>query len=114
MRARVKQLVINARDPRGQVRFWTEILGGEPVDRAHGWSHVNAPDSLRLAFQPDLQEKDGRNRLHLDLEVDDIEAAVARAAALGASRVGGVVTDEAGSFQVMHDPEGNEFCFVHD
>ncbi len=32
---------------------------------------------------------------------------------LGAVRVGGLVVDEQGSFQVLRDPEGNEFCFVH-
>ncbi|MEJ5946918.1 VOC family protein [Pseudokineococcus basanitobsidens] len=114
MRARVEQLVINARDPRALVRFWAQILGGEPVDRARGWSHVEVPGSLRMAFQPDPDVKGGRNRLHPDLEVDDIEVAVARAVGLGAVRVGEVVTDEAGSFQVMQDPEGNEFCLVHD
>ncbi|WP_433283110.1 VOC family protein [Pseudonocardia xinjiangensis] len=35
-----------------------------------------------------------------------------RARPAGAIRSGGVVTDAHGSFQVMLDPEGNEFCFV--
>jgi len=114
MQARVEQLVINARHPRELVRFYAQLLGGHPVDRARGWSHVQVPESLRLAFQPASEDKDGRNRLHLDLEVDDIEIAVGRATAIGAVRAGDVVTDDAGSFQVMRDPEGNEFCFVSD
>ncbi|MEJ5914920.1 VOC family protein [Pseudokineococcus sp. 1T1Z-3] len=115
MKARLEQLVIDARDPRVLVRFWAEVLGGEPVDRARGWSHVAVPGSLRLAFQPDPEGKSSRNRLHLDLEVDDIEAAVEQAVELGALRVvGGTVTGETGSFHVMQDPKGNEFCFVHD
>ena len=40
--------------------------------------------------------------------------AVLEAERLGARRVAGVVVDEQGSFQVVQDPEGNEFCFVHD
>jgi hypothetical protein len=39
-------------------------------------------------------------------------AAVARARELGATEVGSVVIDEQGSFQVMTDPEGKEFCLV--
>ncbi|MBV9026600.1 MAG: hypothetical protein JO362_23020 [Streptomycetaceae bacterium] len=46
------------------------------------------------------------------MSVDDIEAAATAAVCLGAARVGEMVTDDQGSFQAMHDPEGNEFCFV--
>ena len=35
------------------------------------------------------------------------------AIAIGASRVGEVVYDEMGGFQVMADPEGNEFCLIN-
>jgi hypothetical protein len=36
------------------------------------------------------------------------------ARALGGTRAGAVVTDDAGSSQVVHHPEGDEFCFVRD
>lgn len=109
---RLEQIVVNANDPRSLVRFWAALLDTEPVDRAHGWSHVEPATAPRMSFQPVPEGKTGRNRLHLDFEVDDIEAAVAKALELGATREGAVRTDEQGSFQVMHDPEGNEFCFV--
>lgn len=114
MRARLDQIVIDCREPRSLVRFWTALLGGEPVDRAHNWSHADPPGFPRLAFQPVPESKTAKNRLHLDIEVDDIPTATTEAIRLGAVRVGGVVADEQGSFQVMHDPEANEFCFVHD
>ena len=53
-----------------------------------------------------------KNRVHLDVEVADIAAATAEAEALGASRVGDLHADTAGSFQVLLDPEGNEWCVV--
>lgn len=112
MRARLDQIVIDARDPRSVVRFWSALLGGEPVDRAHGWSHVEVPGVARLAFQPVPEPRTAKNRVHLDLEVADIAAATHEAERLGATRLGALVTDEQGSFQVMADPEGNEFCFV--
>jgi predicted enzyme related to lactoylglutathione lyase len=74
---------------------------------------VEPPDGVRMSFQPVPERKDVKNRLHLDFEVEDIEAAIVKAVSLGAEREGMVVTDEKGSFQVMRDPEGNEFCFVH-
>jgi predicted enzyme related to lactoylglutathione lyase len=65
-----------------------------------------------MSFQPVPEPKAVKNRLHLDVEVHDIEDEAVRCVGLGASRVGSVVTDESGSFQVMLDPEGNEFCLV--
>jgi hypothetical protein len=114
MRARLDQIVVDCLQPKALVRFWAGLLGGQPVDRALNWSHVEPPGFARLAFQPVPEGKIVKNRLHLDIEVDDIEAAVTQAVRLGAVRVGAVVTDEQGSFQVMRDPEGNEFCFVCD
>lgn len=112
MRLRLAQIVIDARDPAGLVRFWAALAGGTVVDRAHGWSHVEPPGLPKLSFQPAPEPPTGKNRLHLDLLVDDIAAAVGVAHALGAIASGAPVTDEQGAFQVMTDPEGNEFCFV--
>jgi predicted enzyme related to lactoylglutathione lyase len=55
--------------------------------------------------------KVAKNRLHLDVAVDTLPEAAVRAVELGA-RIGELVTDDQGSFQVMTDPEGNEFCLV--
>lgn len=112
MRARLEQIVIDSNDPATLVRFWAGLLGGEPVDREYNWSHVEPPEGIRMSFQPVPEQKNQKNRLHLDIEVDDIEAAVIKAVNLGAHREGVMHTDEQGSFQVMRDPEGNEFCFV--
>ncbi|MEW9547763.1 VOC family protein [Nonomuraea sp. NPDC050783] len=112
MDARVSQIVVDCRDPRSLVRFWAALLGGDPVDRARGWSHVEPPGGVRMAFQPVAEDKAVKNRLHLDIEAGPLEPAVTRALELGATRVGKPVTDDQGSFQLMADPEGNEFCLV--
>lgn len=109
---RLNQIVVDCLEPARLVRFWAALLGGEPVDREHGWAHVAPPGWPRISFQPVPEAKAVKNRLHLDVEVDDIEEATRRAAALGAAPQGGVETDEQGSFQVLLDPAGNEFCLV--
>ncbi|GAA3459259.1 VOC family protein [Saccharothrix longispora] len=109
---RLDQLVVDCRHPGALVRFWAALLGGDAVDRSSGWSHVVPPGWPRIAFQPVPEDKVVKNRLHLDIAVDDIGEATRRAVELGAARQGDVQTDEAGSFQVLTDPEGNEFCFV--
>ncbi|MEV8585385.1 VOC family protein [Streptomyces sp. NPDC051180] len=112
MRAHVQEIVFDCAGPAALVRFWSGLLGGEPVDRSEDWSYVDPPEFVRIAFQRVPEGKAAKNRLHLDLEVEDPERAADEALVSGAVRVGGLVTDEQGSFQVMRDPEGNEFCFV--
>ncbi|OEJ97282.1 VOC family protein [Streptomyces thermolilacinus] len=112
MRVTVSEVVFDCADPAALVRFWAALLGGEPVDREPGWSYVEPPGFVRVAFQRVPEGKSAKNRLHLDLEGGDVARAADAAVALGAVRVGGIVRDEQGSFQVMRDPEGNEFCFV--
>ena len=68
-------------------------------------------DPARLPEVPEA--KTVKNRLHLDVGVPDIASATDQAETLGAQRVGGIHSDTAGSFQVLLDPEGNEWCLVH-
>lgn len=67
----------------------------------------------RLLFQRVPEAKTAKNRLHLDLHPGDgrREGEVERLTALGAS-VLREVKEPSGSWVVMADPEGNEFC-VH-
>ncbi|GAA3736695.1 putative enzyme related to lactoylglutathione lyase [Spinactinospora alkalitolerans] len=109
---KLHEVVVDCADPARLVRFWAFVLGGEPVDRSPDWSYVDPPGGPRLAFQRVPEHKTGKNRLHIDVEVDDIVQATDPLHASGAEVVGDVVTDEQGSFQVLRDPEGNEFCLV--
>lgn len=56
----------------------------------------------------------GKNRLHLELWVDDLQAACAKVTALGGRLVadysGGSPDEPDMAFQVFEDPEGNVFC----
>lgn len=114
MRGRLSQIVVDCRDPRTLARFWAQLLGGEPVDRGHGWSHVEPPGFVRLAFQLVPEARTIKNRLHLDIAIEDVELACAEVERLGGRRLGAPVTDEQGTFQVVQDAEGNEFCFIQD
>ncbi|MEU6743441.1 VOC family protein [Streptosporangium sandarakinum] len=109
---RQSQLVVDCADPARLAAFWGALMGAAPVDRDPGWSHIDPPEGLRLAFQRVPEPRSGKNRLHLDLQVEDLTGAADAAVALGGRRSGAPQRDAAGAFQVMHDPEGNEFCFV--
>ena len=65
----------------------------------------------KIVFQQVPEPKVVKNRVHLDLVVDDIEAESARFVALGATRVSVEPIGEGGDrWIVMLDPEGNEIC----
>jgi hypothetical protein len=63
----------------------------------------------RLYFQRVPEAKAGKNRVHLDVRVQDKDAEVARLTALGATRLY-EASQGPHTWITMADPEGNEFC----
>jgi hypothetical protein len=109
------ELCIDCGDPRRLASWWAAVLGGGDV-QGSGEPYctlAGAPAGLpELVFQRVPEVKAGKNRLHLDLYVTDPAAEVARLEALGATRIGEPVQggDACAWWQVMADPETNEFC----
>ena len=114
-RPAVFEVVIDCSDVRRLVSFWAEVFGAQtPRVRSDDWAQVRdpRPGGLLLGFQRVPEPKSGKNRVHIDISSSDIAADTARLLALGAAASGALVVDEQGSFQVLLDPEGNEFCLV--
>jgi predicted enzyme related to lactoylglutathione lyase len=112
MIGRIDEVVIDCADPGALAGFWAQVLGGKPLERDEAWWYILPPGWTQLSFQRVPETKTVKNRLHLDVLVEDITAATAAAQELGARLVGEVHHGEAGSFQVLLDPEGNEWCLV--
>jgi predicted enzyme related to lactoylglutathione lyase len=108
------QVNIDCADVASLRAFYCEAFGYEPYGEAgHYASCVPGPgvEGSKLVFQKVPEAKIVKNRVHLDLLVDDIEAEAARFVSLGATRISpGPVSDGGCSWIVMHDPEGNEIC----
>ena len=112
---RLHWIVIDTVDPARIAPFWCALLGVQE----RGWfgedylmltTDGGAPP---IAFQRVPENKSVKNRLHVDLEVDDLDRAFARIAALGGSAISDVLEMPGGyRWRVMADPEGNEFCIV--
>jgi predicted enzyme related to lactoylglutathione lyase len=106
------EVCIDCVDPALVASFWCGLLGYSTDDDLTGrWIHLEPPSAelpvLNLQRVPEA--KVGKNRLHLDLYVDDPSPWSNKAQALGASLLR--LHDEADDwFQVMTDPAGNEFC----
>jgi predicted enzyme related to lactoylglutathione lyase len=108
----VDEVVIDCADPEALATFWAHVLGGEPTGRDEAWWYILPPHWTQLSFQKVPEVKTIKNRLHIDVAVEDLAAATLQARQLGAECVGGVHHAKAGTFQVLLDPEGNEWCLV--
>jgi hypothetical protein len=77
--------------------FWTKVLGEDVVDGANG---------LALSFVEADRPKQGKNRVHLDLKggPEQLELLLELGAVRADIGQGGV------PWEVLADPEGNEFC----
>lgn len=73
-----------------------------------GWAPVEPDHDPTWLFARVPEPKSVKNRVHLDLVAEDLEAETARLVELGATRVAD--REEYGyTWTLMRDPEGNEF-----
>jgi catechol 2,3-dioxygenase-like lactoylglutathione lyase family enzyme len=110
-------VVLEAPDARALARFYTDLLGWPVHQDEPGWVTLAAPDGVAsLAFQsstgylpPTWPTVEGRQQMmaHLDIEVDDLQVAVASAVELGATVAEFQPQDHV---RVLLDPAGHPFC----
>ena len=112
-------MLIDANDTDLLATFWAAALGWErdddPDEPAILAPGVPYPSSraLPLIFLPVPERKSVRNRVHIDLATSSgahQAELVARLLALGAARID--IGQGDVPWQVLADPEGNEFCVL--
>ena len=116
MPLRLHHIVIDAHDLPSLADFWAAALGWQILSAREQevviGTAVDAP--LGLCLMPAGRvRKTVKNRVHLDLTTtaDDRDSEIARLIGLGARRVD-VGQTGLESWDVLADPEGNEFCVV--
>ncbi|GIG25717.1 glyoxalase [Cellulomonas denverensis] len=106
-------VVFDAADLETESAFWAGVVDGQ-VRRDDDWHMISVDGRARMAVQlapdhvpPDWPDGQPPQQIHLDLWVEDREAAHRRVMELGAR-----VLKEAGddNFQVYADPAGHPFC----
>ena len=106
-------LVLDCADPETLAEFWAPALGYVNLGTAGAYVAL-FPDGApgpKLLLQRVDEPKVGKNRMHVDIKVVDVQAEADRLTALGATRVSEAPCREHDStWLVMADPEGNEFC----
>jgi catechol 2,3-dioxygenase-like lactoylglutathione lyase family enzyme len=116
MIGRVHSVVIDCPDPSALAAFYSEVLGLTRTRDDEDWVAIE-DDRWRFAFQragdhqpPRWPDPRYPQQFHLDIHVDDVDAAEKQVVALGARRLPG----EGDDFRVFADPAGHPFCLVWD
>jgi catechol 2,3-dioxygenase-like lactoylglutathione lyase family enzyme len=126
--ATLGSVVLDCPDPRALAAFYAEVLGGkvtlyaeEPggstveTEGEADWVVLRLPDGQELAFQsapghvpPRWPSSDGSQQFHLDLTVENLDAAEKEVLALGAKVLD--AEDQKRTWRVYADPAGHPFC----
>lgn len=116
MRISQQIIVFDAAEIEPESRFWAKVLGGT-VDADDDWHTVHVDGQPRVAVQlaPDHVPPDwpdgSPQQIHLDLYIDDLQAAHEHVMAAGA-RLLKKAEDSSSpqGFWVYADPAGHPFC----
>jgi hypothetical protein len=120
MVSRISHTTFDCHDAFSLSTFWKQVLGyqdvpGDPNEPGHEECMIIGPgDEPRLLFVEVPEDKQVKNRVHLDLEPtegardDEIE----RVVALGAIPLDDLRKEDGSGWLVLADPEGNEFCIL--
>lgn len=125
--ARMRAVVLDCPDPTALADFYRALVGGELTAVEDGWVALRDARDVRLSFQrvngfrpPVWPDGDPPQQFHIDVTVDDIDAAEAAVLALGATKhttqpgdpnTGGSPED---NWRVYLDPAGHPFCLCWD
>jgi predicted enzyme related to lactoylglutathione lyase len=109
-------ITIDCEDVDRLASFWSALLD-TPISDEHaapGWASVGSrlDDQPRLTFQAVSEPKNTKVRIHLDIQVDDIDTGRKQVERLGGRWSGERHDYDEGVVMVMHDPEEHEFCLV--
>ncbi|MEU8513126.1 VOC family protein [Kitasatospora sp. NPDC048722] len=120
MIGKLQCLVLDRPEPAALARFYTGLLGGE-VDRpdprwalGDDWSTLHLDGGAVLCFQraadhrpPRRPDPEHPQQAHLDVDVEDLDAAERAVLVLGAVRL-----RDAGGWRIFADPAGHPVCLV--
>ena len=105
-------VVLDCPDPAALAAFYAGLIGGEPTPDGDDWVALKG---TQLAFQaapghvpPQWPSPAASQQMHLDLTVEDLDVAEAKALDLGAKPLD--AEDRSRTWRVYADPAGHPFC----
>jgi predicted enzyme related to lactoylglutathione lyase len=108
-------IVFDCADTLRSAKFYSELTGWPIVRTDDDWIDVMSDQGVKLSFQlapdhmpPKWPDAERPQQAHLDIDVDDLDSAEARALELGAIKLSD--QEAPNSFRVFADPAGHPFC----
>jgi catechol 2,3-dioxygenase-like lactoylglutathione lyase family enzyme len=108
---RMEVVALDAPDIDRLAAFYAELTGWQIAEKEPDWITLRAPDGGEVAFQlapdqiaPAWPGQEQPQQLHLDLLIDDYQAAAGRAVELGATRLA-----DGETWVTLADPAGHPF-----
>ncbi|MGY2703306.1 VOC family protein [Nocardioides sp. HB32] len=109
------EFTLDCSDLDRMAEFWQAAVGFVVDGSIEGRYVSLSGHGVTLTLQRVAEPKTVKNRMHLDLLVDNLEQELRRLENIGASRVTRTARQEFGqTWFVLADPEGNEFCMAQD
>ncbi len=114
--ASLKMVTLDSSDVRRDAAFWSAVLGWEVVHSQDEYAMLSGPGGIALGLglveghvPPGWPNENGSKQFHLDLAVDDLDAAAQDVVSLG-----GTLPDEqpGETWRVLLDPSGHPFCLT--
>lgn len=111
-------IAIDCSDPDAQAQFWAAALGYVRFGEWEQYRSIVPCDGVpgpKIVLQTVAEAKSVKDRIHIDMVVDDVAAEVSRLESLGAARSPEAMYEQPDlRWVTMLDPEGNEFCVCAD
>ena len=116
--ARFPSIAIDCPDPVALAAFYGALLDWKVVEDPPDWAEVRADHGQCICFQrvenyaaPAWPSQDRPQQMHLDVVVDDLDAAETAVLELGATKH---EHQPGTTFRVFLDPAGHPFCLCVD
>ena len=109
---KLSNIVVDVNDLDKCGRFWSRVLGKDILFQDERYLQLGSRGEhpkIMLQKVPELHRE--KNRVHIDLNVTDLDEAVDRVLALGGRKIR-PVREYDFEWVVMADPDGNEFCLI--
>jgi len=105
-------IVMDVNDLETCGKFWSQVLGTDILYQDERYLQLgNKAERPTLLLQRVPEPHREKNRVHIDLDVPDLDAAVSRVQGLGGHKLR-QLNGYGFRWVVMTDPDGNEFCLV--
>lgn len=108
---RLDVVALDAPDIEKLATFYSQLIGWQIASKDADWITLRAPDGQQIAFQlaldhvaPRWPGQEQPQQLHLDLFINDYQAAAERAVGLGATRLA-----DGATWITLADPAGHPF-----